>query len=101
MNRFYKLAEASDKRFPKGVEPYQMAARLLEECGEVASEINHWEGSGIKRQKYGEPSREKLAGELRQAITELFKIAAYYSVQDELEASVNKALERATKEGLI
>ncbi|WP_312372521.1 hypothetical protein [Lachnoclostridium sp.] len=35
------MVEASNKRFPKGVEPFQMATRLLEECGEVAKEINH------------------------------------------------------------
>lgn len=73
MDKFYKMVEASNKRFPTGVEPFQMATRLLEECGEVAHEINHWEGSGIKRQKYGEPSKEKLANELRQFIVELFK----------------------------
>lgn len=73
MERFYKMVEASNKRFPNGVEPFQMATRLLEECGEVAAEINHWQGSGIKRQKYGEPSKEALANELRQSMVELFK----------------------------
>jgi NTP pyrophosphatase (non-canonical NTP hydrolase) len=53
----------------------------VEECGEVAKEINHFENSGIKREKYGAPSKEKLANELRQAITALFQIAAYYSVE--------------------
>jgi len=42
MERFYKMVEASNKKFPRGVEPYQMATRLLEECGEVAVEINLW-----------------------------------------------------------
>ena len=86
MERFYKMAQASNRRFPNGVEPYQMAARLLEECGEVASEINLWEASGLKRQKHGEPKKENLAGELRQAMTELAKIAMYYGVEEELEA---------------
>lgn len=27
MERFYKMVEASNRRFPKGVEPYQMATR--------------------------------------------------------------------------
>lgn len=31
MERFYKMVEASNKKFPRGVEPYQMATRLLEE----------------------------------------------------------------------
>ena len=78
-----------------------MATRLLEECGEVAKEINHWEGSGIKRQKYGEPSKEKLANELRQSIIELFKIAVYYSVENELDESIEQSLERSRSEGLI
>ncbi len=40
MERF--MVEASNKHFPRGVEPYQMIARLMEECGEVASEVNLW-----------------------------------------------------------
>ena len=95
------MVEASNKRFPDGVEPYQMATRLLEECGEVAKEINHWEGSGIKRQKYGEPSKEKLANEIRQSLVELLKIAVYYSVEAELENSIEQSLQRARKECLI
>lgn len=101
MERFYKMVQASNKRFPEGVEPFQMATRLLEECGEVAKEINHWENTGIKRKKYGEPSKEKLADELRQSLVELFKIAEYYSVENELEESINQSLLRSKNEGLI
>jgi len=101
MEQFYKMVEASNKRFPEGVEPFQMITRLLEECGEVAAEVNHWEGSGLKRQKRGEPSKENLANELRQAITELFKIAVYYQVEDELQASINQSVQRSMDEGLI
>lgn len=101
MERFYKMAEASNKKFPNGVEPYQMATRLLEECGEVASEINLWEDSGIKRQKHGEPKKEDLANELRQAITELFKIAKYYNVEKELEESIENSLQRSRSGGFI
>ena len=64
MQRFYKMVKASNRRFPEGVAPYQMATRLLEECGEVASEINLWESSGIKRQKHGEPKKKNIAGEI-------------------------------------
>lgn len=78
-----------------------MATRLLEECGEVAAEINLWEDSGIKRQKRGEPKKENLANELRQAITELFKIARYYHVEKELVEAVKRSLQRSREEGLI
>lgn len=101
MERFYKMVEASNKKFPRGVDPYQMATRLLEECGEVASEINLWEDSGLKRQKHGEPKKEDLANELRQAILELFKIAKYYHVELELEESIESSLKRSREAGLI
>ncbi len=101
MQRFYQMAEASNHRFPEGVQPYQMATRLLEECGEVAAEINLWEGSGLKRQKHGEPKKENIANEIRQAMVELVKIARYYHVEEELEASIQASLARSQREGLI
>ena len=101
MERFYKMAEASNRRFPKGVEPYQMATRLLEECGEIAAEINLWEASGVKRQKHGEPKKENIANEIRQAMVELVKLAMYYRVEEELEESIRLSLERSKAEGLI
>ena len=101
MEKFYRMVEASNKRFPEGVNPYKMAARLLEECGEVAAEINHFEGSGLKRQKHGEPSKEKLANEIRQTIVELFKVAVYYSVEKELDESIEQSLMMSRSEGLI
>lgn len=101
MERFYKMVEASNKKFPRGVEPYQMVTRLLEECGEVAAEINLWEDSGLKRQKHGEPKKEDLANELRQAMLELFKIAKYYHVEKELEESIQSSLQRSKEAGLI
>ena len=101
MEKFYKMVEASNKRFPNGVEPYQMATRLLEECGEIAAEINLWEDSGVKRQKHGEPKKENIANEIRQAMVELLKIAKYYNVEKELEESIETSLSRSRKEGLI
>ena len=101
MHRFYKMVEASNNRFPEGVEPYQMATRLLEECGEIAAEINLWENSGVKRQKHGDPKKENIANEIRQAMVELVKIARYYHVEDELEASIEASLAQSKAEGLI
>lgn len=101
MEKFYKMVEASNKRFPNGVEPYQMATRLLEECGEIAAEINLWEDSGLKRQKHGEPKKENIANEIRQAMVELVKIAMYYNVEKELEEAIDQSLKRSKEEGLI
>lgn len=101
MKRLFQMVEASNKRFPKGVEPYQMATRLMEECGEVAAEINLWEDSGVKRKKHGDPQKENIANEIRQAMVELAKIARYYHVENELEASIEASLAQSKAEGLI
>lgn len=101
MEKWYKMAEGYNKRYPNGVEPYQILARVLEECGEVAAEVALWENSGIKRQKHGEPSKQKLADEIRQAMTALSQLVVYYQVQDELDQSVNASLNRMKDEGLF
>ncbi|MBR2055265.1 MAG: hypothetical protein IJ968_10310 [Clostridia bacterium] len=101
MHRFYQMVEASNKRFPNGADPFQMATRLLEECGEIASEINLWEDSGVKRQKHGDPKKENIANEIRQSMVELVKIACYYHVEDEIEQSIEKSIKQSKLEGLI
>ena len=101
MEKLYLLAEGANKRFPKGDEPFQMVTRLLEECGEVASQVNHFEDSGIKRQKHGEPSKQALANEIRQAMVALAQLAAHYGVQEEVRQSIDASLERIRLEGLI
>ncbi len=101
MEKLYLMAQGANKRFPKGNEPFQLATRLLEECGEVASEINLWEDSGIKRQKHGEPKKENLANEIRQAMGVLAQIAIYYNVEDELDKRIDRSLASMRDEGLI
>lgn len=101
MNRLFSLAKGYMKRFPEGTEPFQMCTRLLEECGEVAKEVNHFEGSGIKKQKYGEPSREALAAEIKQSLASLIQIAVYYSIEEELERSIEDSMKRMREEGCI
>jgi len=101
MVKLYALAEGLNKRFPDGNETYQMATRLAEECGEVAAEICHWESSGIKRKKRGEPSKVSMAGEIKNVLSCATQIAIYYGVQDELRQSIDASLERLKAEGHI
>ena len=101
MDKLYKMVQGYFKRYPNGIEPFQMVTRLLEECGEVASQVNHFEDSGIKRLKHGEPSKAALAGEIKQAIVALMQIALYYSVEEELETSIDDSLRRMKEENLI
>ncbi len=101
MDKLYQLAKGYTNRFPNGNDPYQITARILEECGEVASEVNHFEKSGIKAQKHGEPSKQHMADEIKQAINVLIQLVVYYNVEDELEFSIERSLNKMKNEGLL
>ena len=74
-----------------GNSSFQIATRLLEECGELAKEINHFEGQGIKREKYGEPNKVLLAKEIQDVMRTALQVAIYYQIEDELEASIEES----------
>jgi len=97
----HRLAEGYMNRFLEGCESFQMTTRLLEECGEVAAEVSHWQGSRSKREKHGEPSKEKLAAEIKQSLAALMQIVCYYGIEGELEKSIEESLAGMRAEGLI
>lgn len=101
MEKLYLLAKGYSARFPNGNEPYQIVTRILEECGKVASEVNHFEKSGIKALKHGEPDKQHMADEIKQAINALIQLAQYYNVENEIEISIDRSLEKMKNEGLI
>lgn len=100
-DKYITLARGMNKRFPGGNEPYQIMTRLLEECGEVAKEVNHFENSGTKALRHGEPSKEKLAGEVKDVLNALMQLVLYYDISEELEMSVRKSIGQLTEEGYI
>lgn len=89
------------RRFPGGDDPFQMMTRLLEECGELAQQVNHFEGSGVKHEKYGEPDRAALANEIKQVVVGALRVAQYYGVEKELEDSIAWSYRRLKEEGHI
>ena len=94
MKKLYEVASKHTARFPNGNEPYQIVTRILEECGEVASEVNHFERSGIKSQKHGEPSKQKLADEIKQAMSCLTQLIQYYEIETEFARSIEDSLNK-------
>lgn len=94
MERFYRMARGANRRFPGGNEPFQIVTRLLEECGEIAAEVNLWEGSGRKCEKHGAPQKENLANEIRQAMVALTQLALYYGVEEQLETQIEANIAR-------
>ncbi|MEM7336956.1 MAG: MazG nucleotide pyrophosphohydrolase domain-containing protein [Chloroflexota bacterium] len=101
MKRIYKINEGLDKLFPDGRDPFQMITRLAEECGELAAEVNHFEDSGVKRQKHGEPDPKKMAKEIQDVIRCALRIATYYNLEAEVEKSIDASLQKLMDEGVI
>jgi NTP pyrophosphatase (non-canonical NTP hydrolase) len=93
------LAEALHVRFG-GREPFQIVTRLLEECGELAQEVNHFEGGVTKLEKYGAPSKEKFAKEVMDVLRLVFQIVAHYGLEAELAEVLQRTYQRCLTEGL-
>lgn len=100
LNYLYLIAKALDRRF-SDQGPYQTMTRLLEECGELAQQVNHFEGAGVKYQKYGEPDKEHLVKEIQDVITCALQIMMHYQVEDEFETLAQNRLQRILDEGWI
>ena len=101
MERLYLMAKGHTLRFPKGNDPFQITTRILEECGEVAQEVNRLEKSGIKTQRNGPGNREDLANEIRQAMLCLCQLAQYYNCEEELETAILQSIERLKGDGIL
>ena len=101
LEKLWQIANGMNHRFPQGHDPFQIMTRLLEECGELAQQVNHFEGSGVKRAKYGAPDREALAKEVRQALIGVLQIAVYYGIEREVEESLEGSYQRLRQEGHI
>ena len=89
------------RRFPNGLSPFQIMTRLLEEGGELAQQVNRFEDTGIKRQKYGDPDRAKLAQEVKGVLLAVFQIVDYYSIESELDSSLDHTLDQLKRDGYL
>jgi NTP pyrophosphatase (non-canonical NTP hydrolase) len=89
------------RRYPQGVAPLQMIARLAEECGELSAEVQRWENVGTKRAKLGEPDREALAKEVMDVMRAALAVAEYYGVEAELGAALKRSIAASLRDGLI
>ena len=101
LDKALMMANGMNRRFPDGNSPYEIMTRLLEECGEVAAEVNHFENSGTKRLRNGEPSKEKLAGEVREVLNAVMQLIIYYDIEEEVNQAIETSINRLTAEGHI
>ena len=64
LSKPFAISRGFTHRLPVGSTPFHIITRLLEECGELAEQVNHFEGIGVKREKLGAPDPKKLAKEI-------------------------------------
>jgi len=100
LEKLYDITHGLNRRFPDGNDPFKMMARLLEEGGELAQMVNHFEGTGIKREKYGEPDKSKLAKEVMDLLRCALQIVIFYEIEGDLEQKINDSYEKMKTEGL-
>lgn len=100
-NKLRATSHATNLAFPKGNDPFQMMTRLLEECGELAQQVHHFEDSGVKRQKYGDPDKGKMAKEIMDVLRCLFQVMEYYQVEPEVIEKIEAAYHHYAGLGLI
>ena len=77
-----------------------MLSRILEEGGELAQQVAHFEDSGIKRQKYGEPDRHKLATEVKGVLIAALQIAQHTAFKRNLVNPSNARIKASSEMGL-
>ena len=90
-DKLYVINAGLNQRFPHGDNPFQIMTRLLEECGELAEQVNHFEDSGVKREKHGPPDRMKMAKEVMDIMRCTLQIVQHYDLQSEVEATIEES----------
>jgi len=88
LDMVWEISDRLTERFPAGNDPFRIVTRLLEECGELAEQVNHFENTGVKRRKLGDPSRTRLAKEVQDVMRCALQLAQYYGIGEELKASI-------------
>jgi len=101
LEKLYAICRGLNRRFAAGNAPFQIMTRLLEECGELAEQVNHFEGKGVKREKHGEPDKAKLAKEVQDVLRGALQIVMYCGIEKELAAMIEERYQRMREEGLI
>ena len=100
IGKLYKIAEGLNNRFKDGDDPFYIVTRLAEECGEVASQVSHFEDKGVKTLKLGTPDRAAFAKELQDVMRAVVQLATHYELESDLAASVDKSYQEIVIEGL-
>ncbi|MCX5269501.1 MazG nucleotide pyrophosphohydrolase domain-containing protein [Streptomyces sp. NBC_00199] len=101
LNEVRLIAAGAIERFPRHNDIFHLVSRLAEETGEVAQQINHLEGMGVKRERHGEPDVGDLAEEILDVVRCAVTIALHYHCVDDLRRLTAEKLASYRREGWV
>ncbi len=101
LERLFRIVDGLNARFPGGDEPFRIVARLCEEAGELASAVNHFEDTGVKRAKHGAPDPMTLAKEIQDVLRAALAVARHYGVEQHLRDSIDASYRQLLAQGYI
>ena len=70
-------------------------------CTLFAKEVNRLERSGTKVLRHGDGTKEDLANEIKDAMNALMQLAIYYDAVEQVNESINNAIEQLINEEYI
>jgi hypothetical protein len=88
-------------RFPDHNGPFERLARLLEEAGELAQQVNHAEGTGVKVAKHGPFDPAKMVKEIEDVLRTALGIAVHYDLVDDVRVGIAAHYAQHVALGLI
>jgi NTP pyrophosphatase (non-canonical NTP hydrolase) len=79
----------------------QLLALLVQAAGAVADAVHQLVGMGVKRQKYGLPNPERLAGTVSLAAARTLAIADRLGFRNELRQSIERTYQEYQRRGYL
>ncbi|MFC7623350.1 hypothetical protein [Microlunatus sp. GCM10028923] len=88
--QLYAIADRYAERFPEGNTPLGHLARLTEELGEIAVEVQRLEGAPAKLAKHGAGDVGALADEVEDLLHTVFGLLRHYGAETIFERVVDR-----------
>lgn len=101
LDKLYRIVDGLNRKFSDGDSPFKIMTRLCEEAGELAKSVNHFEGTGVKMEKYGAPNRAEFAREIQHVLRSALAVARHYGLEDEMLRSVDETCDNLHRDGWI
>lgn len=97
LDKIKKIVITINKKFGNN-NIHQIMTRFTEELGELAQQVNHFEGAGIKKEKHGTPDRKKFAKELQDCLRCVVQVSHYYQLEKELQDSIEEYYQKTQQQ---